>query len=86
MIVNKGKASNTTKKLLWGFFFSSFVFFFFSAFFAWPFPWCVKVSFYADHNENGTLALPLIPSLYLPPLHWVGMTNLNYGQTKKINK
>lgn len=29
MIVNKGKASNTTKKLLWGFFFSSFVFFFF---------------------------------------------------------
>lgn len=28
MIVNKGKASNTTKKLLWGFFFSSFVFFF----------------------------------------------------------
>lgn len=28
MIVNKGKASNTTKKLLWGFFFF-FRFFFF---------------------------------------------------------
>lgn len=29
MIVNKGKASNTTKKLLWGFFFFFFRFFFF---------------------------------------------------------
>lgn len=61
-----------------------FFFFFFppSAFFGWPFPWCVKVSFYADRNENGTLALPLTPSLYMPPFHWVGPTNLNYGKTK----
>lgn len=42
------------------------------------------MSFYADHNENGTLALPLTPSLYLPPFHGVGLTNLNYGKTKKI--
>lgn len=85
MIVNnKGKLETPQRSCCYYFCFVFFLFFFFKpAFFGWPFPWCVKVSFYADHNENGTLALPLTPSLYLPPCHWVGLTNLNYGKTKK---
>lgn len=86
MIVNnKGKLATPQRSCCYCFGFQFFFLFFFlkSAFFGWPFPWCVKVNFYAVHNENGTLALPLTPSLCLPPLQWVGMTNLNYGKTKK---
>lgn len=79
MIVNnKGKLATPHRSCCY--FFLSFLFKL--AFFGWPIPWCVKVSFYTDHNENGTLALPLTPSLYLPPFHWVGLTNLNFGKTK----
>lgn len=42
--------------------------------------WCKCVW---NTNKNGTLALPLHPSLCAPPPHWVELTNLNYIKDKK---
>lgn len=61
-----------------------FFFFLKSAFFGWSFPWCVKVNFYTVHNENGTLALPLTPSLCLPPFAMGGNDKLELWKGKKI--
>lgn len=44
----------------------------------------LKVNFYTVHNENGTLALPLTPSLCLPPFAIGGNDKLELWKGKKI--
>lgn len=42
------------------------------------------MNFYTVHNENGTLALPLTPSLCLPPFAMGGNDKLEIWKGKKI--
>lgn len=42
------------------------------------------MNFYTVHNENGTLALPLTPSLCLPPFAMGGNDKLELWKGKKI--
>lgn len=80
MIVNnKGKLVTPQRSCCYFLIFS----FSFSVGLLWmAIPLVCKSGFYADHNENGTLALPLTPSLYLPPFRGVGPMNLNYEKTR----